>query len=250
VLTTDKGNEFSSFQGEIGDAAVRRVKEPEDKNALAVIDRGMRTLKNSLAAEVAKKGGSWTTHFEKTLDNYNKTPHQTTIGAPEDVEKTATLDFRQAQDNAGKFLHSNSMTQRRLTAHRDRQFRAPTNAARSFKPQYGNAQRLRSADSQFLTGVNGKKHLSKQVQLVPEGSENAKAQLTSDRPLKIRLRSIADMVADFISQEGGSMSLQNLEAVLRRGLGLPGVFKTIRRNRPILRNLLKLFADLSRSGGA
>ena len=75
---------------------------------------------------------------------------------------------------------------------------------------------------------------------------NAKGQLTTDRPLKVRMRSTADTLADFISQQGGSMTISNLEAVARRGVGLPGVFKTIRRNRTTLRNLLKLFPDLFR----
>ena len=65
MLTTDKGNEFSTLQQTMGDA-VHRVKEPEDRNALAVIDRGMQMLKKNLASEVAKKGGSFTTHLEKT----------------------------------------------------------------------------------------------------------------------------------------------------------------------------------------
>ena len=115
MLTTDKGNEFSTLQQTIGDA-VHKVREPEDRNALAVIDRGMQTLKKGLAAQVAKKGGSFTTHFEKTLDNYNKTPHQTTIGPPEDVEIKPSLDFRQETKNAGKFLHNHALMQRRLTA--------------------------------------------------------------------------------------------------------------------------------------
>jgi hypothetical protein len=176
------------------------------------------------------------------LGNYNKTL-QTTVSPSEDVEKKATPDFRQAQVNAGKFLHNNSVTQWRLTAVRQHGlFRAPTNTALNFKPQY--VQRLQSADSQFETGVNGKKHLLKLVHPISEGSENMKGQLPSDRHLKLRLRSIADTVADFTSQQGGIMSLQNLEAVVRRGVGLPGIFKTIRKNRTTLRNRLKLFADL------
>ena len=82
-----------------------------------------------------------------------------------------------------------------------------------------------------------------QVQPFPEGSENAKGQLTMDRPLKVRLRSIAESIADFISQQG------DLEAVARRGVGLPGVFKTIRKNRTTLRNLLRLFPDLFKISG-
>jgi hypothetical protein len=243
-LSTDKGKEFSSLQGVIG-PAVHRLKEPEDPNALAVLDRSMQTLKKTIGAEVTKKGGSFATHFEKSVDNYNKTPHSAVIGAPEDVEKKPTLNFRQAQINAGKFLHNRALTVRRLTTVRDEgYFRAPTNVTRSFKAQYGNVQALRSADSQFVTGANGQQHLLKQVQPVPQASQNAKGQLTTDRPLKVRLRSAADSIADFLSQQGGSMTTSNLEAVARRGVGLPGVFKTIRKNRTTLRNLLKLFPDL------
>ena len=184
-------------------------------------------------------------YAETNLGNYNKTPHSQTIGPPEDVEKKTTLDFRQSLENAGKLLHNHATTQRRLTAVREEgQFRAPTNATRSFKPQYGNVQKLRNADSEFVTGVSGKRHLLKQIQPIPEGSQNARGQLTTDRPLKVRLRSIADTIANFISQQGGSMTISKLEAVARRGVGLPGVFKTIRRNRTTLRNLLKLFQDL------
>ena len=137
-----------------------------------------------------------------------------------------------------------------MTAVRDDgQFRAPTNAARSFKPQYGNVQKLRSADSLFVTGVNGKRHLLKQIQPVPEGSANAQGQLTTDRPLKVRLRSTADTVADFISQQGGSMTVSNLKAVARRGVGLPNVFREIQKNRTTLRNMLRLFQDLFKLSG-
>ena len=65
--TTDKGNEFSSLQGEIGDA-MHKVKEPDDENPTAIMPRGMQTLKKGLAAEVFNKGGgSRSTHLEKTL---------------------------------------------------------------------------------------------------------------------------------------------------------------------------------------
>ena len=37
--------------------AVHRTKRPEDRNAIAVVDRGIQTLKKDLATRVARKGG-------------------------------------------------------------------------------------------------------------------------------------------------------------------------------------------------
>ena len=35
----------------------------EDRNAIAVVDRGIQTLKKDLATRVARKGGQWSDHF-------------------------------------------------------------------------------------------------------------------------------------------------------------------------------------------
>ena len=45
------------------------------------------------------------------------------------------------------------------------------------------------------------------------------------------------------------MTIQNLEAVARRGVGLPNVFREIRKNRTTLRNMLRLFQDLFKLSG-
>ena len=64
---------------------MHRTKRPEDRNAIAVVDRGIQTLKKDLATRVARKGGQWSDHFERGA--YNARPHETVHGAPEDVEK-------------------------------------------------------------------------------------------------------------------------------------------------------------------
>ena len=70
------------------------------------------------------------------------------VGAPEDVEKQPATEFRVLQDNADKFQHNKDLTDRRVKAVEDvGAFRAPTNAARSFNPQYGDVQRLGAVDS-------------------------------------------------------------------------------------------------------
>ena len=89
--------------------AVRRTKRFEDRNAIAVVDRGIQTLKKDLATRVARKGGQWSDHFERAAGAYNARPHETAHGAPEDVEKQPATEFRVLQDNADKFQHNKDL---------------------------------------------------------------------------------------------------------------------------------------------
>ena len=98
VVTTDLGNEFATLDRELPEA-VRRTKRPEDRNATAVVDRGIQTLKKDLATRVARKGGQWSDHFEWAAGAYNARPHETVYGAPEDVEKQPATEFRVLRDN-------------------------------------------------------------------------------------------------------------------------------------------------------
>ena len=62
VVTTDLGNEFATLDRELPAEAVHRTKHPEDRNATAVVDRGIQTLKKDLATHLARKGGQWSDH--------------------------------------------------------------------------------------------------------------------------------------------------------------------------------------------
>ena len=85
------------------------ARRPEDRNAIAVVDRGIQTLKKDLATRVARKGGQWSDHFQQTASPYNARPHETVHGAPEDVEKQPATEFRVLQDNADKFQHNKDL---------------------------------------------------------------------------------------------------------------------------------------------
>ena len=119
-----------------------------------MVDRGIQTLKKDLATRVARKGGQWSDHFERAAGAYNARPHETVHGAPEDVEKQPATEFRVLQDNADKFQHNKDLTDRRVKAVQDAgAFRAPTNAARSFNPQYGDVQQLGAVDSMTVRSI-------------------------------------------------------------------------------------------------
>ena len=188
VVTTDLGNEFAALDRELPAEAVRRTKRPEDRNAIGVVDRGIQTLKKDLATRVARKGGQWSDHFERAAGAYNARPHETVHGAPEDVEKQPATEFRVLQDNADKFQRNKDLTDRRVKAVEDAgAFRAPTNAARSFNPQYSDVQRLGAVDSMTVRSTEGRKTLLKLALPAPQGSGNAAGRLTRrGRPAAVR----------------------------------------------------------------
>ena len=57
VVTTDLGNEFQGLEAALPGGAVHRQKDPSDRNATAVVDRAIQTLKKDLAGMVARRGG-------------------------------------------------------------------------------------------------------------------------------------------------------------------------------------------------
>ncbi|OLP75059.1 hypothetical protein AK812_SmicGene45217 [Symbiodinium microadriaticum] len=91
-----------------------------------------------LAGMVARRGGGWGEHVDEAAEAYNARPHQAVTVAPEDVETMPTATFRVYQDNATKFQHNKKLTEgRKRRLEEAEAFRAPTNARRSFEPQYG-----------------------------------------------------------------------------------------------------------------
>ena len=156
VVTTDQGNEFRGLEGALPEPAVHREKLPSDRNATAVIDRAIQTLKKDLAGKVAGDGGGWAEHVAEVTEAYNARRHQAVTVAPEDVETKPAATFRVLRDNAEKFEHNKNLTegrQRRLEE--AGAFRAPTNAARSFQPQYGPVRELAGYDSMTVRATDG-----------------------------------------------------------------------------------------------
>ena len=93
VVTTDLGNEFQGLEAALAGGAVHRQKDPTDRNATAVVDRAIQTLKKDLAGMVARRGGGWGEHVDEAAEAYNARPHQAVTVAPEDVETMPTATF-------------------------------------------------------------------------------------------------------------------------------------------------------------
>ena len=188
VVTTDQGNEFRGLEGALPEGVVHRQKDPSDRNATAVIDRAIQTLKKDLAGKVVRDGGGWADHVDEVTEAYNARPHQAVTVAPENVETMRAATFRVYQDNASKFQHNKRLTEgRRRRLEEAGAFRAPTNARRSFEPQYGPAREVASMDSMVVRATDGTETLLKHALPVPRGS----ATLTRP-PVPLAIRQLRD----------------------------------------------------------
>ena len=77
VVTTDLGNEFRGLEEALPEGVVHRQKDPTDRNATAVVDRAIQTLKKDLAGKVARDGGRggrsmWTKQRKPTTPGRTK----------------------------------------------------------------------------------------------------------------------------------------------------------------------------------
>ena len=194
VVTTDLGNEFRGLEAALPGGVVHRQKDPTDRNATAVVDRAIQTLKKDLAGKVARDGGGWGDHVDEAAEAYNARPHAAVTVAPEDVETMPAASFRVYQDNAAKFKHNDELTVTRSRQRRLEEagaFRAPTNAQRSFQPQYGAVREVSSYDSMTVRATDGSETLLKHALPVPRGSAEPKARLTR-RPVPLTVRQLRD----------------------------------------------------------
>ncbi|CAE7472612.1 unnamed protein product, partial [Symbiodinium pilosum] len=118
VVTTDEGNEFRTLEANLPQGVVHRQKRPEDRNATAVVDRTIQTLKKDLAGEVARRGGKWDDHAAEATEAYNARGRARRARGRGDAARH--------QDNAEKFQHNKQLTEgRQARLQQAGAFRAP-----------------------------------------------------------------------------------------------------------------------------
>ncbi len=189
VLTTDKGAELSRAEEVMPEQAAHRTKQ--GPNDIAIADRLMQTLKRDLAASAARKGGDWDQALPKVVENYNSRDHPAVFGPPENAELVPEQEFYVLKANADKFMANRAQSERRISEVKEsKTIRAPVDRrGRSFNPSYGNPQKVRKLESDFVTTTGGEKVLLKEAQAVPKGATQAVGRLTDPalaRPNKMR----------------------------------------------------------------
>ena len=242
TLSTDAGQEFSRLG--LPEGAAHRTKA--GKQDIAVVDAGIKTLKKDLATVAARKGGEFDENTGKVVAAYNARPHSTTIVAPEDVELVPEAEFEQYQQNADKFMANRAQSERRMAEVKEtRTVRAPVpTQGRSFRPQYGDAQRVRTVDSQNVTLASGRQVLLKEAQAVPSDSARRPAGSLYDPAFikQQRLGKEADAMEEYLLQQPNyQVRVGDLERTLRTAL--PVVKRGLQRARTSLRGFLRMFPE-------
>ena len=189
VVTTDMGNEFRA-RGRPARSAVHRQKDPSDRNATAVVDRAIQTLKKGPSRHGGPEGkavgaSTWTKQRRPTMPGHTRRSRW----RRRTWRRCRQRPFRVYQDNATKFQHNKKLTEgRKRRLEEAGAFRAPTNARRSFEPQYGPAREIASIDSMVVRATDGTETL---LNPVPRGSAEPKAKLTRP-PVPLAIRQLQD----------------------------------------------------------
>ena len=120
VVTTDQGNEFKGLENQVlPKSGVHREKEVTDRNAIAVVDRTIQTLKKDLASRLARTGQPWAKEIHAVTEAYNERPNEAVHGAPATAGEESAQGFFVLQDNAMAFLHNRNLSMKRQAALRE-----------------------------------------------------------------------------------------------------------------------------------
>jgi hypothetical protein len=113
-LDTDGGSEFTNaaFKALMVKYKIDHVvKNVDDRNAIATVDRSISTLKRAIARRQASKGGSWLSQLDAAVEGYNRSEHSAINTAPKDM--TDDVIFSLKKEAAEDFQENSQMIQSR-----------------------------------------------------------------------------------------------------------------------------------------
>jgi len=235
VISSDLGNEFSGRVDELLEERniVRKTKAPIEKNALGVIDRAMQSLQQIIARKATKDGADWGRLLASSVSALNKTTNEAVRDAPEDVigddQAGRNLQFMALKDNAAKFRHNNSLTQRRKKQLASAGgFRRPI-AARTNKFQRGYRAKYQDREEQegaprFGTIVEGQgKPIDiKNIQVSKRGSDDPQERFavpSHDKERGFVEEQMLGIIRSFLEDKGGDTTLATLRKHLIDEMG-------------------------------
>ena len=205
TLTTDAGQEFSRIQEVLPEGCFHVEKDPTDRNAIAVVDRAIQTVKKDLAARIAHHGGDFHSQLEAVVKAYNARPQAAVHGPPEEVEKQGLQEFKVYQDNAKKFEQNEKLYQRRAAeVERAGAFREAIQEPfhRSFKPAWGPVRPLQQVlgGREFVLDDSGRRVLLKHTKAVNPASGEPVASMTTAAVKKADLEPLAKEIHEWLTR--------------------------------------------------
>ena len=225
-LNTDKGSEFTSgdFPQLLDERGIaHRVKDPQDRNAIATLDRAIQSLKPALSQ------GNWAMKLDAAVKEQNKAPHgHLMMSAPNEVEGNEVLQFALKQEGARAQEHNDDIAKKRAERlEQDGAYRVEepiTKFTRSFKPRFSdNAHEVAAVHGGTVFDTEGNRHSTKFVLAVPKSSANVRStQFTRGGSAQVEqkkrrlLQTYATSVAALIRASGGELELWRIGDRLKR----------------------------------
>ena len=259
ILSSDMGLEFTNQVNELLDnqGIIHKLKAKGDPNGLAVLDRAMQKIKQTMARLLAQRGGG--DAFGATLADavraHNETVNSTVRDTPNDVDNKNTqagkvLQFLAMRDNSRKFQHNNRLTKRRKAKLEEngafrRPLRGLTKFARSFHATYGDVEAAQGVESgTMVKGAPNEPAIDiKRVQIVPEESSDARAVLQGTNPRDEQRRRNARQLMEDLAEllQGQERSLEAAALHLREQMGASDYQAALSGRR--LSQIIALFPD-------
>ena len=181
-LNTDKGGEFTgnAFQVALRDLKIRhRVKDPQDRNAIATVDIAIANLKKALFRTGDDGISNWAERLDKVVAGINKTPHDHLHGsAPNDVKDKPELQYFLKKEASQDLQHNADLIHKRADKLKDDgAFRVQENQgnfARGFKPRFTDkVHTIAAVEGATVIDQDGKSFPTKLIQSVPNTSQDA-----------------------------------------------------------------------------
>ena len=241
-LDTDLGSEFTGPFAQLLEEKdiFHVVKDPQDVNALAPLDRAIQTLKQAMFRRVVgDENADWAGNLQKTVEWYNETVHSALQGrTPEEVVDDKELQFELRRKNAESSVHNAKVIHARdekLVNMGGFRVKDPKRTfARSFQPRYGDeVHQVVHAQEGIVLDAKGEVYKSKFTQAVPSSSENVSkitqgmrgGSVLLQRKDEAALEPFKQSIVEFVTPDGkwefevaAHMKSLGMESVMKRGL--------------------------------
>jgi len=252
VISVDQGNEFKGKVEKLLDnrGIAIRLKATGDRNALAVVDRTIQTIRTRLAkALTVKNKAQWSTEIKKIEDSYNSTEHGHLMGE-EPGNVPDVVRFKLFQQSAQAIEENHERNKKQTEAlEATQKFRAPLPKGkfeRGFNPKFGPIRTVQSTEAGLVKDTEGQTHQIKQVQVVKPGSSEVtppKPSTTVRERLKPTLQPYADMLKTYLNRSG-PVALTVAARQLNQEEGFQEAKKTM-----LFLDFVKLFPNMFRITG-
>jgi hypothetical protein len=226
------------------------LKRVGDRNALAVLDRTVQTLKLRLSKVLtARNKKNWDTEIKNVETSYNTSSHSHLLGE-EPSSLPPDVKFKLLQQSANAIENNHEKNKKQTEALEATQtFRAPLKQKdfeRSFKARFSEVKTIRSTEGGVVTDTKGDTHLIKQVQIVKPGSTDPKPPEFGSKATQLKpgLRPFAVALKPFLRGNGPTAL-----TIVGRHLNKEDGFPEARGNLSILQ-FVKLFPDMFKTTGS